>query len=145
MAKAVGFGGVFLKARDPQALARWYSEHLGIPVQDGGSLAFDGPESAGMTVFAHFPLDTKYFGEGAQHAMVNFRVDDLDALLAQLAQAGVRIDPKRDDAPLRPVRLDLGSRRQPRGTLAAPAPGVIGETNPHRESEFRDRHVRRGR
>ena len=97
MAKAVGIGGIFLKARDPQALAHWYAKHLGISTQEGGSLAFDGPESVGMTVFAHFPLDTKYFGEGPQQAMVNFRVDDLDALLAQLAEAGVRIDPKRED------------------------------------------------
>ncbi|MGO9326458.1 MAG: VOC family protein [Terracidiphilus sp.] len=97
MAKAVGVGGVFLKARDPKALGRWYAEHLGIADQGGGSLGFDGPESAGMTVFAHFPVDTKYFGEGAQQVMVNFRVDDLDALLANLEAAGVRIDPKRDD------------------------------------------------
>lgn len=99
MAKAVGVGGVFLKARDAKALSAWYAEHLGIPAQDGGTLAFDGPESTGMTVFAHFPLESKYFGEGAQQAMVNFRVDDLDGLLAQLAAAGVRIDPKREDAP----------------------------------------------
>lgn len=99
MAKAVGVGGVFLKARDPQTLSRWYVEHLGIPEQGGGSLAFDGPESAGMTVFAHFPADTKYFGQGDQQAMINFRVDDLDELLKQLAAAGVRIDPKRDEAP----------------------------------------------
>ena len=99
MAKAVGIGGIFLRARDPKALAQWYATHFGIPDQGGGSLAFDGPESMGMTVFAHFPHDTKYFGEGAQQAMVNFRVDDLDALLGQLAEAGVRIDPKRDDAP----------------------------------------------
>ncbi len=97
MAKAVGVGGIFLKARDPKALGRWYAEHLGIADQGGGSLGFDGPESAGMTVFAHFPVDTKYFGEGAQEVMVNFRVDDLDALLANLEAAGVRIDPKRDD------------------------------------------------
>jgi predicted enzyme related to lactoylglutathione lyase len=71
---------------------------LGIESQGGGTLAFDGPESAGMTVFAHFPLDMPYFGEGGQEAMVNFRVDDLDALLAMLADAGVRIDPKRDDS-----------------------------------------------
>ncbi len=96
MAKAVGVGGVFLKARDPKALVSWYAEHFGIPSQ-GGSLAFDGPESTGMTVFAHFPLDTKYFGEGTQQAMINFRVDDLDELLKQLATAGVRIDPKRED------------------------------------------------
>lgn len=97
MAKAVGFGGVFLKARDPEALSAWYAAHLGIPAQDGGSLAFDGPESMGMTVFAHFPPDTNYFGGGEQHAMVNFRVDDLDELIEQLGIAGVRIDPKREE------------------------------------------------
>jgi len=97
MAKAVGVGGVFLKARDPKALSAWYAAHLGIPDQGGGSLGFDGPESAGMTVFAHFPLETRYFGEGEQACMVNFRVDDLDGLLTQLEAAGVRIDPKRDD------------------------------------------------
>jgi predicted enzyme related to lactoylglutathione lyase len=97
MAKAVGVGGVFLKARSPQTLAAWYATHLGIPPGEGGSLVFDGPESAGMTVFAHFPLDTGYFGDGEQKAMVNFRVDDLDGLLVQLAAAGVRVDPKRED------------------------------------------------
>jgi catechol 2,3-dioxygenase-like lactoylglutathione lyase family enzyme len=97
MAKAVGVGGVFLKCRDPKALGKWYAEHLGIPDQGGGSLGFDGPESAGMTVFSHFPADTKYFGDGAQQAMINFRVDDLDALLTTLEAAGVKIDPKRDD------------------------------------------------
>ena len=97
MAKAVGVGGIFLKARDPKALSAWYATHLGIPAQGGGSLAFEGPESAGMTVFAHFPQDTRYFGKGDQHTMVNFRVDDLDQLLIQLAAADVRIDPKRDD------------------------------------------------
>ena len=97
MAKAVGFGGIFLKAKDPKILSDWYAVHLGIPLQDGGSMAFDGPESAGMTVFAHFPGDTKYFGDGPQQSMVNFRVDDLDQLLEQLGAAGVRIDPKRED------------------------------------------------
>jgi predicted enzyme related to lactoylglutathione lyase len=97
MAKAIGVGGVFLRARDPGALSAWYAEQLGIPAQGGGSLAFDGPESAGMTVFAHFPDDTKYFGDGPQQAMVNFRVDDLDGLLAKLAAAGTRIDLKRED------------------------------------------------
>ena len=97
MAKAVGFGGIFLKAQDPKALSAWYAAHLGVPRMEDGSLAFNGPDTAGMTVFAHFPLDTRYFGDGPQQSMVNFRVDDLDALLAQLAEAGVRIDPKRDE------------------------------------------------
>jgi predicted enzyme related to lactoylglutathione lyase len=90
---------VFLKAREPQTLAAWYASHLGIKTEEGGSLVFSGPESAGMTVFAHFPEDTGYFGGGVQQAMVNFRVDDLDALLVQLAAAGVRVDPKREDHP----------------------------------------------
>jgi predicted enzyme related to lactoylglutathione lyase len=98
MAKAVGVGGVFFKARDPKALAAWYATHFTITAEDGGaSLVFGGPESAGMTIFAHFPQDTKYFGDGPQTSMLNLRVDDLDALLAQLEAAGVRIDPHRED------------------------------------------------
>jgi catechol 2,3-dioxygenase-like lactoylglutathione lyase family enzyme len=97
MAKAVGVGGIFLKSKDPTQLAAWYGLHLGIPYQDGGSLSFDGPESMGMTVFAHFPHETKYFGDGPQQAMINFRVDNLDELLGQLEAAEVRIDPKRED------------------------------------------------
>jgi len=96
MAKATGVGGVFLKAQDPKALAAWYATHLGIPAEDGGYLVFSGPESAGMTVFSHFPQGTSYFGDGPQTFMVNFRVDDLAMLLDQLTQAGVRIDPKRE-------------------------------------------------
>lgn len=99
MAKAVGVGGIFLKAQDPKALSAWYATHLGIATQDGGSLVFEGPESAGMTVFAHFPVKSGYFGDGPQQSMVNFRVDDLDQLLVELAAAEVRIDPKREDAP----------------------------------------------
>jgi predicted enzyme related to lactoylglutathione lyase len=97
MAKAVGVGGVFLKALDPKALSAWYSAQLGIVPADDGSLVFDGPSSMGMTVFAHFPAATAYFGDGPQQSMLNFRVDDLDTLLAQLGEAGVRIDPKRED------------------------------------------------
>jgi len=100
MGKAVGVGGVFLRARDPKALSKWYETNLGIDrrVSDE-ALTFEGPEASGTTVFAHFPADTAYFGEGPQQAMVNFRIEDLDGLLAQLEAAGVRIDPKREDYP----------------------------------------------
>lgn len=97
MAKAVGVGGVFLKARDAKALSAWYADHFGIQPGEGGALIFDGPESAGMTVFAHFPQETTYFGDGQQSFMVNFRVDDLDQLFAQLVAAGVRIDAHREE------------------------------------------------
>jgi predicted enzyme related to lactoylglutathione lyase len=101
MAKAVGVGGVFLKAKDPKALSAWYAEHFGIQSADGTSLMFMGDGVAGamgMTVFSHFPVDTKYFGDGPQQAMINLRIDDIDELLKQLEAAGVRIDPKREDA-----------------------------------------------
>jgi catechol 2,3-dioxygenase-like lactoylglutathione lyase family enzyme len=55
------------------------------------------PKGTGMTVWNPFPKDTTYFGEGNQAVMINYRVDDLDALLAELAAAGVWIDPKRQD------------------------------------------------
>lgn len=97
MAKVVGVGGVFLKAQDPKALGEWYATHLGVPRSDDGSIVFEGPEAAGMTVFSHFPATTKYFGDGPQQFMLNFRVDDMDGLLAKLEAAGVRIDPKRQD------------------------------------------------
>ena len=100
MAKAVGVGGVFFKARDPKALSQWYETHLGLGgrVSDE-ALVFDGPASAGMTVFGLFRADTQYFGDGPQQFMVNFRVDDLDGLLERLGAAGGRIDPKREDYP----------------------------------------------
>jgi predicted enzyme related to lactoylglutathione lyase len=97
MAKAVGVGGVFLKAQDPKQLAAWYAQHFEIAKADDRSLMFDGPESAGMTVFAQFPQTTDYFGDGPQQFMINLRVDDLDGMLERLAAAGVRIDPKRQD------------------------------------------------
>lgn len=50
-----------------------------------------------MTVFSYFPEDTAYFGDGPQSCMINFRVDDLDELLAALAEAGVRVDPRREE------------------------------------------------
>ena len=96
MAKVTGLGGVFFKTRDPKALGAWYAAHLGVPVTDYG-MTFDGPESAGMTIFAPFKEDTDYFGDGPQSFMLNFRVDDLDALLKKLEDAGVRVDPKRQD------------------------------------------------
>lgn len=66
MAKAVGIGGIFQRAQDPKVLAAWYAARLGVAASDDGSLVFDGPESTGMTVFAHFPAETKYFGDGTQ-------------------------------------------------------------------------------
>jgi predicted enzyme related to lactoylglutathione lyase len=102
MARVTGIGGIFLKARDPQALAAWYSQHLGIELSAGHQgknflWSDEVPAATGMTVWSLFPADSSYFGAGLQTAMVNYRVDDLDALLDQLRAAHVPIDPKRED------------------------------------------------
>jgi predicted enzyme related to lactoylglutathione lyase len=97
MAKAVGVGGVFLKARDPKSLSAWYAAHFGINPGEGAYVVFDGAESAGMTLLSHFPQDTAYFGDSGQNFMLNLRVDDLDEILVNLAAAGVRIDPHREE------------------------------------------------
>jgi glyoxylase I family protein len=91
MAKVSGFGGLFFRARDPEALGRWYREHFGINGPDSGPL---WNQEAGPTVFAPFNDDTDYFGRREQAFMINFRVDDLDALLADLRAARVRMDEK---------------------------------------------------
>ena len=102
MARITGIGGVFLKARDPKALASWYRDVLGLPVEEwnGAQLRFaddaGAPEHA-YAVWALFPADTGYFGDGTQSTMVNFRVDDLDGLLASLRAAGCTVDPKVSD------------------------------------------------
>ena len=90
MAQVTGIGGVFFKARDPKALAQWYARHLGIELHP----AFDGAvfAGAGATVWSVFAADSDYFGSAAQRHMVNYRVDDLDAMLARLRAAGVAVD-----------------------------------------------------
>ena len=99
MEKVLGIGGVFFRARDPAALARWYADHLGVAEvpQD-----FDSPawrQSGGTTVFAPFAEDTAYFGDPQKQWMINFRVGDLDALVAQLADAGIPVDVDENTSP----------------------------------------------
>jgi len=106
MARVTGIGGVFFKSRDPKALTAWYAEHLGVQLNEWGGAAFDWsdevPPTTGTTAWSIFPESTKHFGpgnaSGPQTAMINYRVDDLDGLLAKLSAAGVTIDPKRDEA-----------------------------------------------
>jgi predicted enzyme related to lactoylglutathione lyase len=83
MAKATGIGGIFFRSRDTGALAEWYETHLGVPGY--------WQQEAGMTVFAPFKETTDYFPAGKQW-MINFRVDDLDALIATLKAAGIAVE-----------------------------------------------------
>ena len=93
MARITGLGGIFFKSRDPAALSAWYAQHLGLNVDDWGGARFDENEQRpGYMLWSPFAADTGYFGPGTQPYMINFRVDDLDALLAQLRAADVEVD-----------------------------------------------------
>jgi predicted enzyme related to lactoylglutathione lyase len=87
MERVLGIGGYFLKAADSVALSTWYRDWLGLDADENGLWH---PE-AGMTVFATFESDTDYFGSSAQQSMLNFRVRDLDAMLAQLRAKGADV------------------------------------------------------
>jgi predicted enzyme related to lactoylglutathione lyase len=87
MERVTGVGGVFFRSRDPQALVAWYEQHLGVPVRDGYVIF---PESRD-THWVPFAADTGYW-PAEKEWMVNFTVRDLDAVLAQLREAGVEVD-----------------------------------------------------
>ncbi|HYD46625.1 MAG TPA: VOC family protein [Phenylobacterium sp.] len=88
MAKALGIGGLFFRASDTQKLADWYREHLGV--------TDFWPQEAGPTVFSPFKETSDYFAADKRW-MINFRVDDLDGLIAQLQAAGVAVETRPDE------------------------------------------------
>ena len=104
--RVTGVGGIFFKAQNPAKLADWYRTHLGIALDAAGkgeqAMQYhpfkwrekDHPETMGATVFSIFPANTKYFGPGSSSFMMNFRVANLEQLLAQLKQEGVSVDDK---------------------------------------------------
>src|SRR5947209_2205044 len=98
MAGVTGIGGVFFRSKDPESLYLWYEQHLGIKREPDGSVLFHW-NGQGETVWAIFPHDTSYFGASGQSFMINFRVDDLDALISRLETAGIEIDPHRESYP----------------------------------------------
>jgi predicted enzyme related to lactoylglutathione lyase len=94
--KVVGIGGLFFRAHDPDALGRWYLQHLGISLTPSTNGAPVWQQEAGPTVFSPFPETSGYFGDPQKVWMVNFRVRDLDKMAAQLRTAGIeiKVDPK---------------------------------------------------
>ena len=93
MEKIVGIGGIFFKADDADALRRWYQEHLGVEVDPSyGGAQYD------MTVWSIMKASTKYFEPSQKQFMVNYRVNDLHAMLAQLRAAGAKVDEKVDES-----------------------------------------------
>lgn len=88
MARVTGIGGIFFKARDPKALSAWYQKHLGFEQSFEGGTVFSWG-GGGSTVWSPFVQDTKYFEPGTASFMVNYRVDNLTELLAQLKSEGI--------------------------------------------------------
>ncbi len=99
MARITGLGGIFFKSRDPAALSAWYAKHLGLePAEWGGARFEEDEKRPGYTMWSPFAADTDYFGAVSQSCMINFRVDDLDTLLAQLRNDGVTVDDRVDQS-----------------------------------------------
>lgn len=102
MKRVTGIGGVFFKAKDPQALGDWYRTHLGLDVQEWGGCAFrwadDNIDGSGTTIWSPFRDDTTYFLPGTASFMVNYRVEDLHALLAKLREEGCAVDEKVEES-----------------------------------------------
>jgi predicted enzyme related to lactoylglutathione lyase len=96
MAKVTGIGGVFIKSTgDNKALAEWYRDKLGLKFEDwGGSIinwTDDAQVDGGMTVWSTAAPDTKWFAPSESTFMINYRIDDMDGMIAQLKEKGVEI------------------------------------------------------
>lgn len=94
-----GIGGIFFKSKDPKALAAWYRDVLGLPVESwgGAMLHYDAPDHPPVLVWTPFSQTTNYMAPSTGDFMLNFAVDDLDAFIAKLTAKNVAIL-KRDDS-----------------------------------------------
>jgi predicted enzyme related to lactoylglutathione lyase len=95
MAQITGLGGAFIRADNPDALYAWYTEHLGL-VNAGGCFVFPSETQKASIAVSFFPRASEYFPV-SQPAMLNFQVDNLDAVLDKLQAAGVTVDSRRED------------------------------------------------
>jgi len=103
MKRVTGIGGIFFKARDAVALRDWYRRHLGIDVAPWGGAAFrwanpDNPSGTGTTAWSVFEDSSTSFAPSHAQFMINYRVDDLHALLAALRAEGCVVDDKVDES-----------------------------------------------
>ncbi len=98
--KVTGIGGIFFRARDPERMSAWYRDQLGICGEDGHAdfvwREHDRPDEIGRTVWSVFPADTDYFGPARPAFMINYRVANLERMLAQLRRNGVTVEKVED-------------------------------------------------
>jgi len=97
MKRVTGIGGIFFKARVPEALRAWYQRHLGIDVEVWGGVAFTWT-TPGTTVWSIHKADTDYYEPSTSPFMINYRVEDLTALLQALRDEGCNVVDKTDES-----------------------------------------------
>ncbi|HQR44977.1 MAG TPA: VOC family protein [Thermoanaerobaculia bacterium] len=103
MTRVTGIGGIFFKAKDPEALKAWYAKHLGFDLEPWGGAIFkwhtpERPEPDGLTVWCLFPATSNHFAPSTAPFMLNYRVADLAALLEALKDEGCDVDPKTQES-----------------------------------------------
>ncbi|HEV3409863.1 MAG TPA: VOC family protein [Chthoniobacterales bacterium] len=105
MQRVIGIGGIFFKAKDPETLGAWYKKHLGLDVQEWGGASFtEGgheqltPKRQAYIVWSPFETNTEYFAPSTKEFMINYRVHNLEEVLAALRNEGVQVDDKTDES-----------------------------------------------
>ena len=95
MNRVTGIGGIFFKCKDPQKVRLWYQQHLGLKTNEYGSVFewYQGVDSTkkGFTQWSPFNSKTKYFEPSIKEFMINYRVNNLVALVGELKKEGVTI------------------------------------------------------
>ena len=103
MKRVTGIGGIFIKSADTARLRDWYQKHLGIPIESWGGAAFrwGAPDSSGgqgTTVWSLFEASSGYFSPSQAPFMVNYRVENLAALLDALRAEGCQVEGKLEES-----------------------------------------------
>lgn len=104
MKRVTGIGGIFFKSQNPDELRQWYERHLGIKSENWGTVfpwrEVDEPQKEGYTVWSPFSEKTSYFLPSDKQFMLNFRVNNLEQLLAALREEGVTVLPETEESEL---------------------------------------------
>lgn len=132
MNRVTGIGGIFIKAKDPDALRSWYRKYLGLDIQDWGGVTFhwhspENPNLNGATVWSVFPATSEYFAPSMAPFMVNYRVEDLHSFLAQLRSEGCEVDAKTEESEFGKFGWVMDCEGN-RVELWEPPPGALRET-----------------
>jgi len=97
MARVTGLGGIFYKVADTEATKAWYQDTLGVGGEWGAMFPFKNDDPEGFTLLSPFKAESDYFAPSGERFMINLRVDDLDAMVANLAAKGIAILGRQDE------------------------------------------------